>query len=176
MISSQVLRVDKELENLFKNMVFDSSNETTISEEISLIEPYVANHILDRIWSIMRFSGERFYAFDKNSKLVLKYEKGFKTREPSFERIKISFYFLPERCVRRLSFESLMTIDFDNETNSTDVECDKGEYEYSKQKYIEDTDNSVEEENSVNYDETDSNVDIKNICYFNNMMEMNEGM
>ena len=61
MISSQVLRVDKELENLFKNMVFDSSNETTISEEINLIEPYVANHILDRIWSIMRLGYRVLY-------------------------------------------------------------------------------------------------------------------
>lgn len=163
MISSQVLRVGKELENLFENKVYDSSNETTISEELNLMEPYVPNHILDKIWSIMRFSGERFYAFDKNSKLLLKYEKGFKTREPSFERIKISFYFLPERCVRRLSYESLMSNDSDNETNSTDVECDKGEYEYSKQKSIEDIDNSAEEENSVNYDETDSNEEIKNM-------------
>lgn len=56
-----------------------------------------------------------------------------------------------------------MSNDSDNETNSTDVECDKGEYEYSKQKSIEDIDNSAEEENSVNYDETDSNEEIKNM-------------
>ena len=54
-----------------------------------IISRYVPKHKLDKICNTKRYSGELFYGFDKNIKLLLKYEKDFK-------KTTVTFYLSPE--------------------------------------------------------------------------------